>query len=195
MSREMTVIQTLTAVLFAGGESRRMGADKATLTIAGKPLWSRQLDTLRELCPWKLLISVRNRPTWAPADVEVVRDAPPSRGPLSGFAAALRQIQSTHLLALAIDLPEMTTEHLLRIWESARPGVGVVPQCGERYEPLAAIYPATAESNAARALAMNRLSLRSLIEDLLEQQKIGIYPVNDDEKRLYRNVNSPDDLR
>jgi molybdopterin-guanine dinucleotide biosynthesis protein A len=96
---------------------------------------------------------------------------------------------------LAIDLPEMTTEHLLRIWESARPGVGVVPQCGERYEPLAAIYPATAESNAARALAMNRLSLRSLIEDLLEQQKIGIYPVNDDEKRLYRNVNSPDDLR
>ena len=187
--------KTLTAVLFVGGESRRMGADKATLTIAGEPLWSSQLAKLRNLCPDKLLISARVRPTWSPVDIEVVLDEPPSQGPLSGITAALSHIRSTHLLALAIDLPGMTTEHLLELWQLARPGVGVIPQCGKYYEPLSTIYPATAVSIAESALAIGSLSLQSLIENLFERQEACIYPVNDDDRHLYRNMNSPDDLK
>ena len=44
-------MKTLTAVLLAGGESRRMGADKATLICDGEPLWARQLATLKKLSP------------------------------------------------------------------------------------------------------------------------------------------------
>ncbi|PYL03745.1 MAG: molybdenum cofactor guanylyltransferase, partial [Verrucomicrobia bacterium] len=33
----------ISAVLFAGGESRRMGQDKATLVFHGKSLWEIQL--------------------------------------------------------------------------------------------------------------------------------------------------------
>jgi molybdopterin-guanine dinucleotide biosynthesis protein A len=186
---------TLTAVLFTGGESRRMGADKATLTIAGTPLWLRQLDTLRDLRPNKLLISARFRPSWTPADIEVALDEPPSQGPLSGLAAALRHSRTTHLLALAIDLPEMTAKHLMELWQLARPEVGVIPQCGGYYEPLAAIYPSTAVSMAERALSTGRLSLQALVEDLLERNSACIYPVREADRRLYRNVNSQEDLK
>jgi molybdopterin-guanine dinucleotide biosynthesis protein A len=188
------MIKTLTAVLFVGGESRRMGADKATLMIDGKPLWLRQLDTLRNLRPDELLISARVRPAWSPADIEVVLDEPPSQGPLSGLTAALRRMRSTHLLALAIDLPEMTTGHLSELWQLARPGGGVIPQWGRYSEPLVATYPATAVSIAESALAMGRLSLQSLIENLLEQQMACIYPISSDDRRFYRNVNSQDDF-
>jgi molybdenum cofactor guanylyltransferase len=98
-------MKTLTAVLFTGGESRRMGADKATLVLDGEPLWSRQLRTLRELQPERILISARTKPAWCPPEIEVVLDKPPSRGPLTGLAAALKRIHTTHLFALAIDLP------------------------------------------------------------------------------------------
>lgn len=101
-------MKTLTAVLLAGGESQRMGRDKATLILDGEPLWSRQLRILRELQPEKMLISARARPAWCPPEIETVLDAPPSRGPLSGLAAALKRIETTHLLALAIDVPQMT---------------------------------------------------------------------------------------
>lgn len=188
-------MKTLTAALFAGGESRRMGADKATLKLEGKPLWQRQLDTLRKLCPDQLVISARVRPPWAPTDIEVVLDEAPSQGPLSGLTAALRQMRSTHLLALAIDLPEMTTSHLLELWKLARPGMGVIPLDDGSYEPLAAVYPATAASTAENALAIGRLSLQSLVEDLLEKREASIYPIAEDELHLYRNVNSPNDLK
>jgi|ERR1035437_1312529 molybdopterin-guanine dinucleotide biosynthesis protein A len=186
---------TLTAVLFAGGESRRMGADKAALMIADIPLWLRQLETLRKLRPDKLLISARFRPAWTSADIEVVLDEPPSQGPLSGLTAALRHSRTTHLLALAIDLPEMTTGHLMELWQLARPEVGVIPQSDRFYEPLAAIYPATAISMAERALATGRLSLQSLVENLLERKNASIYPVREEDQCLYRNVNSQEDLK
>jgi len=101
---------TLTAVLFVGGRSRRMGADKATLEIAGEPLWRKQIKLLRELQPQSLCISARERPAWCPLEIEAVLDDPPSRGPLSGLAAALRRLRTSHLLALAIDLPRMRAD-------------------------------------------------------------------------------------
>jgi len=41
----------ISAALLAGGESHRMGRDKATLLFYGKPLWQIQLDLLQKLEP------------------------------------------------------------------------------------------------------------------------------------------------
>src|SRR5215467_14754983 len=112
---------TLTALLMAGGVSRRMGFDKATVMLAGKPLWQRQLTLLKKLHPQNLCVSARCRPAWCPADIEIMLDEPPSRGPLSGLAAALTRLKTSHLLALAIDLPRMTGLHLRQLWASCHP--------------------------------------------------------------------------
>src|SRR5215472_10397984 len=101
-------MKTLTAVLFVGGESRRMGTDKATLILNGEPLWSRQFRVLRDLHPKKVMISARKKPDWCPGDADLALDEPPSRGPLSGLAVSLEKIRTTHLLILAVDMPKMT---------------------------------------------------------------------------------------
>src|SRR6516165_1804185 len=99
---------TFSAVLLAGGESRRMGTDKATFLFRGKPLWQIQLETLRALRPAEIFVSARTDPTWRPNDMPFIADIPPSCGPLSGLAASLDQMRTTHLLALAIDMPWMS---------------------------------------------------------------------------------------
>ena len=52
----------ISAVLLAGGESHRMGQDKATLVFRGKPLWEIQLDLLRKLQPREIFLSARTDP-------------------------------------------------------------------------------------------------------------------------------------
>src|SRR5262249_47766300 len=102
----------ISAVLLTGGESRRMGRDKATLQFRGRPLWQIQLELLRNLELFEIFVSARTDPSWRPKDLRFVADIRPSQGPLSGLAACLAQMHTTHLLALAIDMPFMTENYL-----------------------------------------------------------------------------------
>jgi len=185
---------TLSAILLAGGLSRRMGVDKATMFIAGEPLWQRQLRVLNELRPKAVWVSARSELKWCPLGIEVVADRMPSRGPLSGVAEGLRLLQSSHLLVLAVDLPQMTTEHLRKLWGLARPGVGVIPQNGDCLEPLCAIYPIEAATVAEAALDSSDVSLQSFAQTLLQQSKLQTYSTAPGERALYLNLNTPADL-
>jgi len=185
---------TLTALLLAGGRSRRMGADKATVTIAGKPLWQRQLVLLSAMRPKALWVSARTAPLWCPPEIEVVTDQSPSHGPLSGVAAGLRRLQTSHLLVLAIDLPQMTTGHLFKLWSHARPGSGVIPLHGDYLEPLCAIYPAEALTAAEEALNSGNASLQPFAQKLLHLSQAQVYDLTPREWPLYLNMNTPADL-
>ena len=184
----------LSAVLLAGGESRRMGREKATMLCRGRPLWQRQLDTLRELEPTDLLISARSDPAWRPKDAAFVADAAPSRGPLSGITAALACMKGAHLLALAIDMPFMSAAYLRSLGDLIEPGCGVLPVMGDRAEPLAAIYPAEAYPHFVAALGGANFSLQAATRELIQLKTLRVLPVSHEEWKLFRNVNVPGNI-
>src|ERR1044072_224685 len=153
----------ISAVLLAGGESRRMGKEKATLLFGGKPLWQIQLELLRKLEPTETFVSARTDPVWRPADVQFVADDPPSRGPLSGLAASLAQTRAKHLLALAIDMPFITEKYLKFLCSQLEPGRGVLTKIHDRFEPLAAIYPKEVLANLQSGLSGTDFSLQTVV--------------------------------
>jgi molybdenum cofactor guanylyltransferase len=184
----------IAAVLLAGGDSRRMGQDKALVTFQGEPLWQRQLALLRKLQPDQIFVSARADPLWRPADCEFVADQSPSRGPLSGLAASLRRTNTNHLLALAIDMPLMTTDYLRSLCDRLEPGCGLLPVIEGRAEPLAACYPVEAERDALVALSGQDFSLQSLTQQLIQSGKLKTVAVAKTERQLFRNLNQPADL-
>lgn len=185
---------TVAAVLLAGGDSRRMGRDKATMLVRGERLWKRQLQLIAQLQPTVVFISARRDPPWRPHDTFFVADAAPSRGPLSGLAATLQVMAATHLLAVAIDMPHMPVSYLKLLLSYARPAIGVIPRIGDRAEPLAAVYPKEAASDFADALRGRRWSLQQVATKVVAAQKMTWLPVGKNEERFFANINTPTDL-
>lgn len=169
-----------------------MGSDKATLVFRGRPLWEWQLAILREVQPAKIFVSARSDPSWRPGGVEFVADASPSRGPMSGLAAALEQIGP--LLALGVDMPFISAEYLRGLCEFADAESGAIPMIGDRYEPLAAVYPLSALADVCSALAGDDYSLQNLCARLVVSGKVRAVKVTEEDRALFRNLNTPADL-
>jgi molybdenum cofactor guanylyltransferase len=184
---------TLSAVLLAGGESTRMRRDKATLEWRGRPLWACQFEKLRALTS-NIFVSTRFAVPWRPADVKLVIDKSPSRGPLSGLTASLAIMETDCLLVLAVDMPYITLSHLKKLCDSAEPGVGAVPVVNGKVEPLAAVYPKGAGSIFAEALNGTDHSLQQLVRRLTGLELVREIAIGGAADRFYRSVNYPADL-
>ena len=94
--------QRAAGFVLAGGESRRMGRDKALLSFCGRPLVENALGILREAGLEARIAGSRSAlGEFAP----VVADAEPGLGPLGGVCAALAASCAERALFLPVDLP------------------------------------------------------------------------------------------
>lgn len=184
----------------AGGESRRMGRDKATLVVGGEPLWRKQVRTLREAGFEEIMIARGSHDpigTGEPGLIEV-RDAVPGCGPLGGLAGSLQRVSTRWLLVLAVDLPLMPARFLremIAMTETDERGRGLVPVVDGEWEPLAAIYVAESTSVcASEALRSHALSMRELVKQLVSLGCIREWEVPKESRDFFRNVNTPEDL-
>ncbi|MBI3873374.1 MAG: molybdenum cofactor guanylyltransferase [candidate division Zixibacteria bacterium] len=131
----------IAGLILIGGRSQRMGRDKATLEIAGIPLWQRAIDILEPLVGMVFLVgSVPGfRP---PAPFAHIADDPPGLGPLGGIASGLERSGCQHHIVLAVDYPLVQSKLLLLLLEKSA-GVRAVCGQGELYlEPLVGYYHA-----------------------------------------------------
>ncbi len=88
--------------VLAGGQSSRMGRDKALVELAGRPLVTYGLETLRAVGISAAIAGARSDlGGYAP----VVPDAEADRGPLSGICAALQSTVAKWLVFVSVDLP------------------------------------------------------------------------------------------
>jgi molybdopterin-guanine dinucleotide biosynthesis protein A len=188
------VTPDFSGVLLAGGKSSRMGCDKAFIEIEGVPLWQRQLQIIEQLSPRKIFIAAPMRSEWNGVRCTVNPDAQENSGPLGGLLAALRKSATPLLLALAIDLPRMTTDYLRGLLKLCEDGKGVVPISDRRFEPLAAFYPASSLRIAEQLLSSGCYALQDFAKQCLSEGLIVEAPVSSAEIALFLNVNTPTDL-
>jgi molybdenum cofactor guanylyltransferase len=185
-----------TAVLLAGGKSRRMGLDKAYLKVnwqgISMPLWERQLAVLRSVNPDEIIISGPRKQGY-PAATAVLADNWSGVGPLGGIATCLRQTRNALLLVLAVDLPQITPGFLMKLLARSEIGCGVVPCHHNRFEPLIAVYPGAALQVALDQLQQKDYVLQHFIDKLLEAGLMTAYDVELSEELQLENWNTPSD--
>jgi molybdenum cofactor guanylyltransferase len=126
--------------ILAGGQSRRMGVDKAFLEVDGKPLIRHSLEVLREVCSEVVIIGGNGEKfsrfglAWHP-------DAVMDCGPLGGIYTALSLLKDD-VVMMACDLPRVTPELLRFLISHHRQSKAqiTVPEAGKRVQPLVGVY-------------------------------------------------------
>jgi molybdopterin-guanine dinucleotide biosynthesis protein A len=186
---------SLSAMLLAGGKSQRMGRDKALLPLpgSGELLWQRQWRVLEGLRPEKIFWSGPARPG-VPDDVESVPDGVRNAGPLAGVCACLRVVTTDLLVVLAVDLPRMDAAYLKKLVRRSTPTRGAVPQRGDDFEPLAAVYPKILGDLADDRLHQGRYAMHDFVREAIRRELIEPVPVAGKDAAKFTNLNSPDDL-
>lgn len=174
--------------ILAGGQSRRMGQDKALLKIDNITLLDRTIDTARQVSDTVAVIGRQG----AREDVGWLEDDAPSLGPIGGLKTALTHLNQP-LILLACDMPQIDVDALKWLYEQALRSVaahGFATEHGAQVEPLFSLYRPAVLPAVAAQIAAQRLSLRRLIEGhLFEHRKA---PAQVAKKLL--NINTPQDL-
>lgn len=170
-----------------------MGRDKAFIEVDGVPLWQRQQRILEQLGPTEIFLAGPSRPEWNNSGCTIVPDAQEDSGPLAGLVAGLRRCSTSLLLALAVDLPHMTSNYLRELLDRCARGKGVVPMT-DRFEPLGAVYPVSSLALAERLLQSGRYSLQDFAGRCVADGFAIERPIRRADAELFLNMNTPADL-
>ena len=131
-----------TAIVMAGGDSHRMGADKSMLEIEGRPMIEVVCEQLANHFG-QILISANDTDRFAFLGYDVVADKVPGQGPLMGIASALHASANDLNLVVACDIPHIESAFIKKMLaEAGNSEVDIVmPVSGQdKYEPLFAVY-------------------------------------------------------
>ncbi|MDX8414041.1 MAG: molybdenum cofactor guanylyltransferase [Mariprofundales bacterium] len=186
------MIADCTALILAGGRSRRMGQNKATTLLAGKTLLDRVVREVQPLFS-ELLISVCSANPQLPY-LQVI-DQVESQGPMVGVMTALRQISTRWLFVIACDMPFVSATLIRAMADQRQQQEAVAAEVEGRMQPLLAFY---ATPSLLRMEAQMRSGNRSL-QSLLQQADSTIISEvecrrSDPELRSFMDIDTPEDL-
>jgi molybdopterin-guanine dinucleotide biosynthesis protein A len=146
------MLEDCTALVLAGGNSARMGQDKAMLRLApeGPTLLEAAIARFRPLFG-EVLASVRQ--PYAGLGIRQIADEAKGQGPLAGLVAGLAAAQRPWVFAVAVDMPFVQAGLVEAL--AARRGAheAVVPRVDGRPQPLCAFYAKSAQAAFAATLA------------------------------------------
>jgi molybdopterin-guanine dinucleotide biosynthesis protein A len=172
--------------LLAGGQSRRMGRDKAMLQWRGRTWAALMADTLAG-AGCDPVVQIGGSPA---TGVRCVPDRYPGEGPLGGVLTALDALEGRFVAVVACDLPlltSITVERLRRCLDDG-PGLHVAVADSGRIEPLCAVWrTSTVRSLIEERWCQGERSLMGVLGDL----RVGCVPVPPEE---LLNANTPEDL-
>ena len=177
-----------TAVIMAGGKSRRMGRDKSLLDVGGQPLIAHIVEHLRPHFD-ELLVSANDPAKYAFLDLPIVPDREPDQGPLMGIASALHAAGHERVFVMATDIPEPDLDLMAALLRRQRDHDAAVPRYANGYlEPLFAVYGKSFMATADAALAEGERAVRATFG----RCAVAFVDLDDDYEPV--NLNTPEDL-
>jgi len=172
---EMTfAANELQACILAGGESSRMGRDKAKVLLGGQTLLELAQRTVGKLA--------------IPCSV-ITEDVVPKCGPLGGIITGLAQNSAERVLLLPCDMPFVNLELIQFVVAAARDSIHGACVCHEDLACFPMVFNRAAKVTVQDQYDQNRYSLQKLVKRLKLSLVLSANPAQE----LF-NINTEADL-
>ena len=191
-------------IILCGGRSRRMGKDKGSLVLNGKPMILHVLDTIKDIAD-EIVLVLRDQDQIdkykqfleeETVPIKIVTDEIKDQGPLVGILTGLSQINSEYAQILPCDSPFISKEFVLKMSEIAegKEFDAIVPIWDDGHiEPLHSIYKKTSVSVIIDLIKNKKRNVKALIECLnvkyIDAGKL------DETTMSFRNINTINEFK
>jgi len=192
------------AVILAGGFSKRFGQDKALIELAGKPLILHVLDRASKIVDETVVVvrSANQKGTFERLlghRASVVFDRHEAQSPLVGALAGFESAQGEYSLLLPCDTPFISSQVARFLLDICVNRNAVIPRWPNGHiEPLQAAYHTKSALTAAKnALEEGKLDLQSMIACLRGVRYVSTMVLRQMDTKLltFFNVNTFEDLK
>jgi molybdopterin-guanine dinucleotide biosynthesis protein A len=191
------------AVILAGGFSRRFGRDKGLVVLAGKPLILHVIDRVYKVVD-EILVVVSSEKQKNKFEVileekaNLVIDKDDSQSPLVGAITGFETADAEYSLLLPCDTPLVSTQIVQFLLDMCVNRSAAIPRWPGGYiEPLQAVYRTESALTAAKtALKQGKMNMQSMIDNLSGVRYVSTMVLEQLEPDLltFFNVNTPQDL-
>ena len=192
------------AIILAGGFSKRFSRDKGLIELAGKPLIIHVLDKISRV-PDEIAVVVssdiqrKKFERFLGRTASVVVDEQKTQSPLVGASTGFNHVQGEYSLLLPCDTPFFSSQVAQLLLDLCVKKSAVIPRWPNGYiEPLQAAYHTKSALKATKiALKQGKLDLRSMIAHLSGVRYLSTMVLRQVDPKLmtFFNINTPEDLR
>jgi len=184
----------VSVAVLAGGQSKRMGRDKAFVEVGGRSVIERVLAQVGPLTD-DLFISANSPEKYASLGLPLVPDIYPDKAALGGLYSAIHAARHNDVLVVACDMPFLNTALLKHLIDLAPTADVIVPLINPpQPETLHAIYSKNCLPAIEQRLLANQLRLIGFFEDVsvryVERAEIARF---DPEFHSFINMNTPEE--
>ena len=188
----------ITAVVLAGGMSRRLGRNKAVELFDGETLIRRAIGRMRQVAR-NIMVVANDESRVAeldlPNDVAAVLDEYPGKGPLAGIYTGLNASSTEWAVFCACDMPFLSPRIYRALLSNRDRYDAVVPIVDGRPEPVHAAYSHACLGPIGDKLVANDLKIAGFFRD------VSVRYFSEDELRAidpnllsFFNINTQQDL-
>jgi len=199
-----SIILQRSAVILAGGYSRRLGRDKGLVVLAGKPLVVHVTDQVSRVVDEIVVVvssesQKKNLEAFMEKKAKIVVDKTKSQSPLVGAMTGFGSVQGTYSLLLPCDTPLISVKIIQFLLDICTNRNAIIPRWPSGYiEPLQAVYHTRSALTAGeKALKQGKLDLRSMIACLRGVRYVSTVVLRQMDTKLltFFNINTPKDLK
>ena len=185
-----------TAVILAGGKSKRMGKNKELLNIDNRRLVEMQISKLQR--EFEDIVVITNYPQYyhglnCKTFIDIIKD----KGPIGGIYTGLVNSSSLYTYFLACDMPVVNKDYInfLKIKLKDKDYKAGITLLGEWIEPFNAYYSKKMIKDIEKYIEEGGYSVHKLVKNLevlfIEEKKAREYSPN---WEMFINFNTKEDV-